>query len=94
MLMAAGLAIQGALGARAQGVLPPLTVGSSPRLPGKFVWVKSVKDTVAQAKQLGGSVPIEPRREWLDGKVAVVVDPTGAALGVMEWPEDLVKGAP
>jgi predicted enzyme related to lactoylglutathione lyase len=57
-----------------------------------FVRVKNVGETVIQAKQLGGKVLIEPRAEILDGKVAVIADPTGAAIGIMEWPEGWVKG--
>jgi uncharacterized protein len=57
-----------------------------------FVRVKSVAESVARAKQLGGTVLFEPRPELLDGKVAVIADPTGAAIGVMEWDEALLKG--
>lgn len=57
-----------------------------------FVRVKNVKDSVAQALQLGGKVLIEPKPEFLEGKVAVVADPTGAAIGVLEWSEGLLKG--
>lgn len=57
-----------------------------------FVRVKSVAESVALAKQLGGKVLVEPKPEVLDGKVAVVADPTGAAIGVMEWHENLGKG--
>lgn len=57
-----------------------------------FVRVKNVGESVAQAKQLGGKALIEPHPELLQGKVAVVADPTGAAIGVMEWQEELLKG--
>jgi predicted enzyme related to lactoylglutathione lyase len=57
-----------------------------------FVRVKNVGDSVAQAKQLGGKALIEPKPELLNGKVAVIADPTGAAIGIMEWPEGTVKG--
>ena len=58
-----------------------------------FVRVKSVSDSVARAKQLGGRVLIEPTAKLLDGHVAVVADPTGAAVGLLEWTEDLMKGS-
>jgi predicted enzyme related to lactoylglutathione lyase len=58
-----------------------------------FVRVKNVVESVAQAKQLGGKVLIEPKPELLGGKVAVVADPTGAAIGIMEWQEGMLKGA-
>jgi uncharacterized protein len=58
-----------------------------------FVRVKNVGESVTQAKQLGGKVLIEPKAELLGGKVAVVADPTGAAIGILEWQEGMLKGA-
>jgi predicted enzyme related to lactoylglutathione lyase len=57
-----------------------------------FVRVKNIGETLALAKQLGGSVRIEPKPGVLDGKAAVIADPTGAVVGVMEWPEGMAKG--
>ena len=57
-----------------------------------FVRVRNVAESVALAKQLGGKVLVEPKAELLDGKVAVVADPTGAAIGIMEWQPGLLKG--
>ena len=57
-----------------------------------FVRVKAIGESVARVRQLGGKVLIEPKGEILEGKVAVVLDPTGAAIGLMEWREDLLKG--
>jgi uncharacterized protein len=57
-----------------------------------FVRVKSLSDSVQLAPQLGGKVLIEPKPEFLDGKVAVIADPTGAAIGLLEWSEALLKG--
>jgi len=57
-----------------------------------FVRVKSVAESVGLAKQLGGKLLVEPKAELLDGKVAVVADPTGAAIGIMEWQPGLLKG--
>jgi len=57
-----------------------------------FVRVKSVTDSVAQAKQLGGNALIEPKTELFQGRVAVVADPTGAAIGILEWSGELAKG--
>lgn len=50
-----------------------------------FVRVQSVAESVALAEQLGGRVWIAPRPDLFDGRVAVVGDPTGAAIGVLEW---------
>jgi len=57
-----------------------------------FVRVKNVGESVALTKQLGGKVWIEPKPDLFDGKVAVIADPTGGAIGIMEWPEGLEKG--
>ena len=58
-----------------------------------YVRVKSVIDTVTRAKQLGGGVLIDPNAEVFQGAVAVITDPTGAAIGVLEWRPELMKGA-
>jgi len=58
-----------------------------------FVRVKSVNESVALAKQLGGRALIEPKPELLDGRAAVVADPTGAPIGLLEWSDTLLKGA-
>jgi predicted enzyme related to lactoylglutathione lyase len=50
-----------------------------------FVRVKSVSRSVAAAKRLGGAAVLEPRTELFEGRVAVVADPTGAAIGLLEW---------
>jgi hypothetical protein len=56
-----------------------------------FVRVKGVTEAVAQARQLGGQVLLEPKPELLEGKVAVVADPTGAAIGLLEWSDEVLK---
>jgi len=58
-----------------------------------FVRVKNVGESVSQAKQLGGKALIEPKAELFNGKVAVIADPTGAAIGLLEWGDELLKGA-
>jgi hypothetical protein len=57
-----------------------------------FVRVAKMPDAVARARELGGKVLFEPRLELLDGRVAVVADPTGAAIGLLEWSDDLLQG--
>ena len=56
-----------------------------------YIRVKSVNETVAKAKELGGTVLIEPKSDVLQGGIAVIADPTGAAIGVMEWRPDMLK---
>lgn len=50
-----------------------------------FVRVASIVDAVTRAAQLGGKVLVTPRQDLADGKVAVIADPTGAAIGMLEW---------
>ena len=50
-----------------------------------FVRVTHLQDSLTQARSLGGKVLVSPRADLLNGKVAVVADPTGAAVGLMEW---------
>jgi predicted enzyme related to lactoylglutathione lyase len=63
---------------------PPFSIISYwTRLP--FVRVGSIVDAAAKAKVLGGKVLVAPRQDLAEGKVAVVADPTGAAIGLLEW---------
>ncbi len=57
-----------------------------------FVRVTNVVELVAKARQLGGQILVEPKPELLEGKAAVVADPTGAAIGLLEWSDTLLKG--
>lgn len=58
-----------------------------------FVRVKSIAESVAKTKELGGQVLLEPRTGLFQGRAAVVADPTGAAIGLLEWTPDDTKGA-
>ena len=57
-----------------------------------FVRVKNAGESAERARQLGGKVLVEPKPELFEGRVAVIADPTGAAIGVMEWSEQALKG--
>jgi predicted enzyme related to lactoylglutathione lyase len=57
-----------------------------------FVRVKNLNESLAQAKQLGGKVLVEPKPELFEGKLAVIADPTDAAIGLLEWSHDSLKG--
>jgi predicted enzyme related to lactoylglutathione lyase len=50
-----------------------------------FVRVANILEATGRVPQLGGKVLVQPRPELFDGKVAVIADPTGAALGILEW---------
>ena len=56
-----------------------------------FVRVKKISESLDRAKQLGGKVLIEPKPEVFDGKACVIADPTGAAVGLLEWSQDVAK---
>jgi uncharacterized protein len=56
-----------------------------------FVRVKNIGESVAKAKELGGRVLVEPSPDRFDGKVAIVADPTGAAIGLLEWSSETMK---
>jgi predicted enzyme related to lactoylglutathione lyase len=58
-----------------------------------FVRVKNVSESVALATQLGGKTLLEPSPELFEGRVAVIADVTGAAIGLLQWsPEELQGG--
>ncbi len=59
-----------------------------------FVRVKNIGESVTRAKQLGGNVRVESNPELFAGKVAVIADPTGAAVGLLEWSPEALKGGP
>jgi predicted enzyme related to lactoylglutathione lyase len=50
-----------------------------------------VEDPAAMARrvvELGGSVVLEPRADIRNGSLAIVVDPTGAAVALQKYPFD------
>jgi predicted enzyme related to lactoylglutathione lyase len=57
-----------------------------------FVRIKNISATVAKVEQLGGKVLLAPKPEVFAGKVAVIADPTGAAIGLLEWTGAAMKG--
>lgn len=50
-----------------------------------FVRVPSAADAAARAGSLGGRVLVEPHADREGGLVALLADPAGALIGVMEW---------
>jgi predicted enzyme related to lactoylglutathione lyase len=64
---------------------PPVTAWNT------YVWVDDVDGTVAKAKDAGGSVLKEPFDALDGGRIAIVADPSGAAIGV--WQPSAHKGA-
>jgi predicted enzyme related to lactoylglutathione lyase len=52
-----------------------------------YVRVDDAVDAAARAVALGGRVLVEPRSDRHGGKVAVIADPQGALVGLLEWPD-------
>jgi hypothetical protein len=50
-----------------------------------YVRVEDAVKTAAKAVALGGRVLVEPRVDRHGGKVAVIADPSGAPIGLLEW---------
>lgn len=60
-----------------------------------YVRVKDLKQTLERVENAGGRVVVAPSPEIRNGKVAVFVDPQGAAMAAAEWPdEDGREGKP
>jgi predicted enzyme related to lactoylglutathione lyase len=53
-----------------------------------FVRVRDIGASLARATALGGTVIVQPNPSVLEGRIAVIADPRGAALGLMEWHEE------
>ena len=78
----------------ARATIRTIPAGMDPVKPNwlPFVRVKSIGESLATVKKLGGNVLLEPMAELLEGKVAVIADPTGAAISILEWSETLMNG--
>ncbi len=78
----------------ARATVRTIPAGNEPVPPNwlPFVRVKSVTESVAKAKELGGKVWLEPKDELFKGRVAIVADPTGGAIGLLELDVAQVEG--
>ena len=50
-----------------------------------YVLVDDVAATLARTRAAGGRVLIEPRADILDSNVAGIADPSGGAIGLINW---------
>jgi predicted enzyme related to lactoylglutathione lyase len=73
-----------AIASRPEGA-PPITAWTT------YVWVDDVDATVAKVHESAGSVLVEPFDSLDGGRIAVIADPAGAALGI--WAPGAHKGA-
>jgi len=55
-----------------------------------YILVDDVAATLARAQQARGKVVYQPRSDLLDGNLAVIADPDGGVIGIVNW---LVPGA-
>ena len=68
----------------------------NPRLqPGwlYFIRVDDVPKQVARAEKLGGRTLVAPREDLFQGHLAVIADPGGAPVGLLEWQTEAGEGA-
>jgi len=79
----------------ARASVNPLPAASPPSRPHwvDFVRVTDVAAAVAKAAQLGGRVLVEPRQDRHGGRMALIADPAGARVGLLEWTEEAGPGA-
>jgi predicted enzyme related to lactoylglutathione lyase len=50
-----------------------------------YVLVDDVADAMKRARAGGGKVLVEPRADLLDRNLAVIADPLGGAIGIVNW---------
>lgn len=50
-----------------------------------FVRVAALEPVLTRTTELGGAVLLPPSQERMGGRLAVIADPLGAAVGVLEW---------
>ncbi|MDR3682939.1 MAG: VOC family protein [Geothrix sp.] len=59
-----------------------------------FVRVADTSAAAAKAVGLGGRILVKPHLDRHGGRAAVVADPAGAPIGLMEWSDSDSKGGP
>jgi uncharacterized protein len=64
---------------------PPGAAADMPAMWGSYVTVASLDETLATVQRLGGGVLVEPMDVPGVGRMAVIRDPQGAALSVIQY---------
>jgi predicted enzyme related to lactoylglutathione lyase len=64
---------------------PPGAPAEMPSTWGCYVTVKQLDDTLAQVERLGGAILMPPMEVKGVGRMAVIRDPQGAALSVIQY---------
>jgi len=72
------------------------TLPAGHRLPHwlNFIRVTDAEESSAKAVALGGGVLVEPHVDRDGGKIALIADPAGAPIGLMEWSDTETKVEP
>ena len=75
---------------RSQGYLRAGVGSLSPKTEAAPTWlgyirVEDIKAAVKSAAKHGGSVLLAPKAEIADGGLAIIADPTGATIGLLQW---------
>jgi predicted enzyme related to lactoylglutathione lyase len=66
------------------GIAPlPAPVKQPGWLP--YILVDDVPGTLQKVRAAGGKILVEPRADLLDGNLAVIADPRGGVLGIVDW---------
>jgi predicted enzyme related to lactoylglutathione lyase len=73
-----------AIASRPQGA-PPVSAWNT------YVWVDDAAETASSAGAAGGSVLVEPFESLDGGRIAIIADPAGAAIGI--WQPGAHRGA-
>lgn len=59
-----------------------------------YILVDDIPAALAAVAAAGGTVLLQPRADLLDGKVAIIQDPRGGVVGIVDWPDRSGPGAP
>jgi predicted enzyme related to lactoylglutathione lyase len=65
------------------GSLPPDS-DTAPTWLG-YVRVKDIDVALKRVSAQGGKIVLEPRADIADGSLAIITDPTGASIGLLQW---------
>ena len=65
--------------------MPPGCPPGTPPCWGNYVTVASADETAAKVKSLGGKVLVGPQDIPTVGRFAVLQDPQGAVISIMQW---------
>jgi predicted enzyme related to lactoylglutathione lyase len=59
-----------------------------------YILVADVAGTLARVREAGGRVVVAPRADLLRGNVAVIADPNGGVVGIVDWAAAASKTSP